>query len=116
VSCNARAHLDYETLKQLRDNGLRLLLVGFESGNQQILNRTKKGLVLDTAREFMRNCRKLGIRVHGTFMIGLPIETQETIEKPFGSPKRSILFRFRFRSRRLIRGQNFIARHFQWLA
>ena len=80
-SCNARAHLDYETLKQLRDNGLRLLLVGFESGNQQILNRTKKGLVLDTAREFMRNCRKLGIRVHGTFMIGLPIETQETIEE-----------------------------------
>ena len=53
-SCNARAHLDYETLRQLRDNGLRLLLVGFESGNQQILNRIKKGLVLDTAREFMR--------------------------------------------------------------
>ena len=47
----------------------------------QILNRTKKGLVLDTAREFMRNCRDLGIRVHGTFMIGLPIETQETIEE-----------------------------------
>jgi radical SAM superfamily enzyme YgiQ (UPF0313 family) len=80
-SCNARAHLDFNTLKALRDNGLRLLLVGFESGNQQILNRIKKGLVLDTAREFMRNCRKLGIRVHGTFMIGLPIETQETIEE-----------------------------------
>jgi hopanoid biosynthesis associated radical SAM protein HpnJ len=80
-SCNARAHLDYETLKQLRDNGLRLLLVGFESGNQAILNRTKKGLLLDTARQFMRNCRKLGIRVHGTFIIGLPIETQETIEE-----------------------------------
>ena len=29
----------------------------------------------------MRNCRKLGIRVHGTFIIGLPIETQETIEE-----------------------------------
>jgi radical SAM superfamily enzyme YgiQ (UPF0313 family) len=79
--CNARAHLDYETLKQLRDKGLRLLLVRFEYGNQQILNRIKKGQVLDTAREFMRNCRKLGIRVHGTFMIGLPIETQETIEE-----------------------------------
>ena len=65
----------------MRDNGLRLLLVGFESGNQQILNRMKKGLVLDTARQFMRNCKKLGIRVHGTFMIGLPIETQETIEE-----------------------------------
>jgi hopanoid biosynthesis associated radical SAM protein HpnJ len=80
-SCNARAHLDYETLRQLRDSGLRLLLVGFESGNQQILDRIKKGLNLATAREFMKNCRRLGIRVHGTFIIGLPIETRETIEE-----------------------------------
>src|SRR5947209_2541009 len=80
-SCNARAHVDYDTLKTLRDNGLRLLLVGFESGNQEILNRIKKGIKLDMAREFMANCRKLGIKVHGTFIIGLPIETQETIEE-----------------------------------
>jgi len=80
-SCNARAHVDYDTLRQLRDNGLRLLLVGFESGNQDILNRIKKGIKLDMAREFMANCRKLGIKVHGTFIIGLPIETQETIEQ-----------------------------------
>ncbi len=80
-SCNARAHVDYDTLKQLRDNGLRLLLVGFESGNQAILNRIKKGITLDMAREFMRNCHKLGIKVHGTFIIGLPLETKETIEE-----------------------------------
>ena len=80
-SCNARAHLDYDTLKALRDNGLRLLLVGFESGNQQILNRARKGLLLGTAREFMSNCRKLGIRVHGTFMLGLPLETAQSIEE-----------------------------------
>ena len=80
-SCNARAHVDYETLKALRDNGLRLLLVGFESGNQQILNGIKKGLRLETAREFMANCKKLGIKVHGTFIIGLPVETRETIEE-----------------------------------
>lgn len=80
-SCNARANLDYDTLKQLRDNGLRLLLVGFESGNQDILNRIKKGVKLEVAREFMNNCRKLGITVHGTFIIGLPVETRETIEE-----------------------------------
>src|SRR5579864_6572659 len=80
-SCNARAHVDYDTLKQLRDNGLRLLLVGFESGNQQILNRIKKGIKLDMARDFMANCKKLGIKVHGTFIIGLPVETKETIEE-----------------------------------
>jgi hopanoid biosynthesis associated radical SAM protein HpnJ len=80
-SCNARAHVKYDTLKELKKNGLRLLLVGFESGNQQILNRIKKGIKLDMAREFMRNCKKLGIKVHGTFIIGLPIETPETVRE-----------------------------------
>ncbi|MGA7932220.1 MAG: hopanoid biosynthesis associated radical SAM protein HpnJ [Kovacikia sp.] len=80
-SCNARANLDYDTLKQLRDNGLRLLLVGFESGNQEILNNIKKGIRLDVARQFMKNCHDLGITVHGTFIIGLPIETRETVEE-----------------------------------
>lgn len=80
-SCNARANLDYDTLKQLRDNGLRLLLVGFESGNQQLLDNIRKGIKLDVARQFMKHCRDLGITVHGTFIIGLPIETRETIEE-----------------------------------
>jgi radical SAM superfamily enzyme YgiQ (UPF0313 family) len=80
-SCNARANVDYDTLKHLRANGLRVLVVGFESGNQQILNRIKKGTTLDMARKFMRDCHQLGIKVHGTFIIGLPIETHETIEK-----------------------------------
>jgi hopanoid biosynthesis associated radical SAM protein HpnJ len=80
-SCNARANLDYDTLKQLRDNGLRLLLVGFESGNQQILDGINKGIQLEVARKFMANCRKLGITIHGTFIIGLPNETRETIEE-----------------------------------
>ena len=42
-ACNARAHVDYDTLKTLRDNGLRVLLVGFESGNQEILLPHQKG-------------------------------------------------------------------------
>ncbi len=79
-SCNARANLDYNTLKQLKDNGLRLLLVGFESGNQQVLDGIKKGIKLEVARKFMENCRKLGIKVHGAFIIGLPNESRETIE------------------------------------
>ncbi len=80
-SCNARANVPYEYLKTFRDNGLRLLLVGYESGNQQILNNIKKGIRLDIAREFTRNCRKLGITIHGTFILGLPGENRETIEE-----------------------------------
>jgi len=80
-SCNARANVPYSTLKIMKDNGLRLLLVGFESGDDQILLNIKKGLRTDMARRFCQDCAKLGIKIHGTFILGLPGETRETIEK-----------------------------------
>jgi len=80
-SCNAKADVPLATLKVLKDNGLRLLLVGYESGSQGILNNVKKGIRLDRAREFTRNARTLGIKVHGTFIMGLPGETRETIQE-----------------------------------
>ncbi|MBS0967111.1 hopanoid biosynthesis associated radical SAM protein HpnJ [Acetobacter okinawensis] len=80
-SCNAKANVPYDTLKVLRDNGLRLLLVGYESGNQQILHNIKKGMRVEVAREFTKNCHELGIKIHGTFILGLPGETKETIQE-----------------------------------
>ncbi|MFT8656352.1 MAG: hopanoid biosynthesis associated radical SAM protein HpnJ [Acetobacter papayae] len=80
-SCNAKANVPRDTLKVLRDNGLRLLLVGYESGNQQILHNIKKGMRVEVAREFTKNCHELGIKIHGTFILGLPGETQETIQE-----------------------------------
>ncbi|MGH7074116.1 MAG: hopanoid biosynthesis associated radical SAM protein HpnJ [Stellaceae bacterium] len=80
-SCNAKANVPRDTLKVMRDNGLRLLLVGYESGNQQILYNIKKGMRLDVARRFTKDCHELGITIHGTFILGLPGETKETIEE-----------------------------------
>jgi hopanoid biosynthesis associated radical SAM protein HpnJ len=80
-SCNAKANVPYETLRILKENGLRLLLVGYESGNDQILLNIRKGLRTDIARRFTSDCRKLGIIIHGTFILGLPGETQQTIEE-----------------------------------
>ena len=80
-SCNAKANVPYETLKIMKGNGLRLLLVGYESGNQKILINIKKGIRTDIARQFTRDCHKLGILIHGTFIVGLPGETKETIEE-----------------------------------
>jgi radical SAM superfamily enzyme YgiQ (UPF0313 family) len=40
-SCNAKANVPRETLKVMRDNGLRLFVVGYETGNQQILSNIK---------------------------------------------------------------------------
>jgi radical SAM superfamily enzyme YgiQ (UPF0313 family) len=80
-SCNAKANVPREMLEVLRDNGLRLLLVGYESGSQRILNNIKKGLRVERARRFAADCRELGITVHGTFIVGLPGETAETIRE-----------------------------------
>jgi hopanoid biosynthesis associated radical SAM protein HpnJ len=80
-SCNAKANVPRATLKVLKDNGLRLLLVGYESGNQKILHNIKKGMRVDVARRFAKDCRELGIVTHGTFILGLPGETKETIEE-----------------------------------
>ena len=80
-SCNAKANVPYDTLKIMKENGLRLLLVGYETGNQQILFNIKKGMRVEFARRFTRDCHKLGIKIHGTFIVGLPGETRDTIEE-----------------------------------
>jgi len=80
-SCNARANVPYNTLKIMKDNGLRLLLVGYESGDDQILHNIKKGLRTEIAARFTADCRRLGILIHGTFILGLPGETTQTIQK-----------------------------------
>lgn len=80
-SCNAKANVPRSTLKILRENGLRLLLVGYESGNQQILYNIKKGMRIEVAKQFTRDCHDLGIKIHGTFILGLPGETKETIQE-----------------------------------
>ena len=80
-SCNAKANVPYETLKVMKDNGLRLLLVGYETGSQQILFNIKKGMRVEFARRFTADCHKLGIKIHGTFIMGLPGETSETVEE-----------------------------------
>ncbi|MGH9443910.1 MAG: hopanoid biosynthesis associated radical SAM protein HpnJ [Thermoanaerobaculia bacterium] len=80
-SCNAKANVPYETLRVMRENGLRLLLVGYETGVQEILNNIRKGTRIDVARRFTEDCHKLGITIHGTFIVGLPGETPDTIER-----------------------------------
>lgn len=80
-SCNSRANLDADTVKFFKDSGLRLFLVGYESGNDDVLKRIKKGVTTDEMRRFTRACHAAGVVIHGTFILGLPLETPETIEQ-----------------------------------
>ena len=80
-SCTSRVTTDYDTLKAMREAGCRLLIVGFESGDPQILKNIKKGATVERARDFARDAHKLGLTIHGDFILGLPGETKETIER-----------------------------------
>jgi radical SAM superfamily enzyme YgiQ (UPF0313 family) len=80
-SCTSRVTTDYETLKAMKEAGCRLLIVGYESGDPQILKNIKKGATVERARDFTRDCKKLGLVIHGDFILGLPGETKESIRK-----------------------------------
>jgi len=80
-TCNARADLSLDVLKALKEAGCREMCVGFESGNQRILNSIKKGTTIEGIRQFMKDTKKAGILVHGCFMLGNYGDTKETIRE-----------------------------------
>lgn len=81
-SVNARVDsADLEMFKIMKKAGCREMLVGFESGNQQILNNVNKNITLEQSREFMDLAKRTGLQVHGCFVIGLPGETEETAKQ-----------------------------------
>jgi len=87
-SCNAKANVPRKSLEVLAANGLRLLLVGYESGNQQILHNIKKGMLIPVAEKFTKDCHEVGVAIHGTFILGLPGETTATIKETIEFAKR----------------------------
>jgi radical SAM superfamily enzyme YgiQ (UPF0313 family) len=87
-TANARADLDYETMKVMKEAGCRCLCVGFESGNQQLLDNIKKRTRVERMWRFMKDARRAGILIHGCFMVGLPGETRETMQQTLDLAKK----------------------------
>ena len=63
----------------MKEAGCRLLIVGYESGDPQILKNIKKGATVEMALRFTENAKKLGLTIHGDFIVGLPGETRESL-------------------------------------
>jgi hopanoid biosynthesis associated radical SAM protein HpnJ len=87
-SCTSRVTTDYETLKAMKEAGCRLLIVGYESGDPQILKNIKKGATIDMAQRFTSNCKKLGLVIHGDFIVGLPGESRDSIRRTIDFAKK----------------------------
>jgi len=79
-SCNARANtLDLDTMKLMKKANCRMLIAGYESGSNDILNNIKKNVSVDDMRTFSTAAKKAHLMVHGDFIIGLPGENKTTI-------------------------------------
>ena len=85
---NVRSDLDFETMSLMKEARCRLLVVGFESASQKVLDGMHKGLKLEQSIEFMKYAKKLRILVHGCIMVGNPGETRETMEESFSFAKK----------------------------
>ena len=80
-SYNARADMDYETMKEMKEAGCRLLIVGYESGSDEILKNIKKGVTIEQMKAFTKDAKKARLMIHGDFIVGLPGETKETVNE-----------------------------------
>ena len=77
VQC--RVTLEYETMVLMKKAGCRLVVVGYESGSQKVLDGMHKGITLEMSKKFNEAAKKAHMRVHGCFMVGNPGETKETM-------------------------------------
>jgi len=77
-SCYARVdQIDEELAQKMAKNGCWNIFFGIESGNQELLDNIKKRTTLDMIRKGVKLCKKAGIEVRGSFILGLPGETPE---------------------------------------
>ncbi len=70
-----------ETLKIMKRAGCHTIIFGVESGSERIIRESAKGTTLDMAREAFRLCRREGIATVGTFILGLPGDTADSIRQ-----------------------------------
>ena len=88
-TCNSRVDfVDPEMLRLMGQAGCKWISWGIESGSEEVLRRAQKGIKLEQVQRALRWSREAGIRNWGYFIIGLPGETEETIQETIRFAKR----------------------------
>ncbi len=80
--CFSRVDIINENLvKSMKQAGCHTIIFGVESASEEILKNYKKGYDLGQIREAFELCRKNNIRTVATFILGLPEETEKTVNE-----------------------------------
>lgn len=66
-----------QLLHRLKAIGLRMVIIGFESGSEKVLSFLRKRETVGDHLKSAELCKKYGILVVGNFMLGTPQETKE---------------------------------------
>ena len=87
-TCNSRVDfVDQELLNLMAKSGCWMIAWGIESGAPAILRRANKGIDPEGVDRALRMAKKAGIRNYGYFIIGLPGETEATIDQTIAFSK-----------------------------
>ncbi|MBU0895531.1 MAG: B12-binding domain-containing radical SAM protein, partial [Candidatus Omnitrophica bacterium] len=78
--CQSRADIickNEDMVEMMARSGLAMFLIGFESGNQRVLNFLRKGTKVEQNYKAAEICKRYGVRVWANYMLGIPTETKE---------------------------------------
>ncbi|MCF7878988.1 MAG: B12-binding domain-containing radical SAM protein [Candidatus Omnitrophica bacterium] len=89
-NANVRVDLEFSLMKKMKAAGCRLVIAGFESANQQILDSIAKGITRAKAEKFFSDAKRAGLLVHAAFMAGNPGETFASLEETFAMAKKNL--------------------------
>jgi anaerobic magnesium-protoporphyrin IX monomethyl ester cyclase len=70
-----------KVLRRMKDAGCQAVSFGIESGNAEILKTIRKGITLSQVIDAVKLCNQVGLLPHGSFILGLPGETPETLKE-----------------------------------
>ncbi|MDH3349110.1 MAG: B12-binding domain-containing radical SAM protein [Desulfobulbaceae bacterium] len=81
-NCAVRAeHIDLDLLKLMRKAGCWMISLGIETGDEDLLAQHRQNANLNMLADKIRLIKKAGIRVKGLLMMGLPGESEKSIQK-----------------------------------
>lgn len=76
-----QAHrMDDEDFALVKKSGLRRVLIGVESGSQEMMDWLKKDIKLEYVFEAAEKCKKHNVGVIFPFIVGFPKETQKSLD------------------------------------
>jgi radical SAM superfamily enzyme YgiQ (UPF0313 family) len=81
-ACQSRADIlcrNEDMVRLMANVGLKVLFIGFESGNQRVLDFLRKGTKVEQNYQATEICRKYGIKIWANYMMGIPTETKEEV-------------------------------------